>query len=181
MEVVITGATVAVVTVETFIIPDLMISVAFVSILTICGWRIFDTVAVSVAIACCSIVRGGRLGIARSGKGLVGAFPYWNDDDISVGVSLSFSPLPVDPTSVTELKFEGEVGALGTSVSALPEVETDVFVGTPRKPSSCGALLISSIVSSASVLWIIVTEPSVVVLSGIQDKPTSSTSVVDCC
>lgn len=47
-------------------------------------------------------------------------------------MSSHFSPLPVDPTSVTELRLEGEVGALGIKVSALPDVDTDVFDGTPK-------------------------------------------------
>lgn len=71
--------------------------------------------------------------MTRSGSGLDGTFPYWNDDvGGSVGVSSHFSPLPVDPTSVTELRLEGEVGALGIKVSALPDVDTDVFDGTPK-------------------------------------------------
>lgn len=71
------------------------------------------------------------MGTTRSGNGLVGAFPYWKDDAPSVRVSSHFSPL-VEPTSVTALKLDGEVGALGTKVSALPEVETEVLVGTPK-------------------------------------------------
>lgn len=86
--------------------------------------------------------------MTRSGNGLVGTFPYWN---AWTSISSHFSPLPVDPTSVTALRFEGEGGALGTNVSALPDVETEVFEGTPKNPSSCGALLDSSIVSSTSV------------------------------
>lgn len=51
----------------------------------------------------------------RSGRGLVGALPYLNCVGfMSVGVSSAFSwpPEPVDPTSVTELKFDGEEGPL---------------------------------------------------------------------
>lgn len=94
-----------------------------------------------MAAACCSMVRGGRFGTTRSGNGLVGTFPYLNS------VSSDFSPLPVEPTRVTALRFEGEVGALGIKVSALPEVETEAFEGTPKKPS-CGTMVTSSMISS---------------------------------
>jgi hypothetical protein len=96
-------------------------------------------------------------------------------------MSLHFSPLPVDPTSVTALKFEGEVGVLGIKVSALPEVETEAFDGTPRNPSSCFTLLVSSLISSASEGMIVIELISVAVVSGIQDSPTGSWSIVDCC
>lgn len=89
-----------------------------------------------IVTACCSMVRGGRFGTTRSGRGLDGTFPYWNDVGGSVGVSSHFSPLPVDPTSVTELKFDGEVGVFGINVSALPDVDTEALDGTPRNPSS---------------------------------------------
>lgn len=143
----------------------------------------FETVAVSVVIAICSIVRGGRFGTTLSGKGLVGTFPYLNVKvDSAVGVSSHFSPLPVEPTSVTALRFDGDPGAVGIRVSALPEVDTEVFDGTPRKPSSCCAGLVSSIVSSTSLPWMIVTGLiSDAVDSGIHDRPTGSMSVVDCC
>lgn len=88
-----------------------------------------DTVAVSIVAACCSIVLGGRLGTTRSGKGVDGAFPYWNAASF---VSSPLSQLPVDPTKVTALKFDGDVGALGIKVSTLPDVETDGLDGTPK-------------------------------------------------
>jgi len=95
-----------------------------------------ETVAVSL-VPVISIVRGGRLGMTRSGSGLDGALPYWNvvviAALISTGVS-HFSWLPVEPMSVIELKLDGDEGALGTSVSALPDAETDVD-GTPKSPS----------------------------------------------
>lgn len=134
---------------------------------------------VSVRAACCSMVLGGRLGTTRSSSGVVGAFPYWNSDV----ASSHFSPLPVEPTRVTALRFEGDVGALGIKVSALPDVETEAaFDGTPKKPSSCGTLLKSIVVSSStSVLTIVTGLISVAVVSGIQESPTGSRSVVDCC
>lgn len=74
--------------------------------------------------------------MTRSGSGEVGAFPYWKLVGGVVGVSSHFSPLPVDPTSVTALRLDGDDGALGTKVSTLPEVDTDVFAGTPKNPCS---------------------------------------------
>lgn len=153
------------------------------TVLIVWGNWTFETVAVSVVIAICSIVRGGRFGTTLSGSGLVGTFPYLNVRvDSAVGVSSHFSQLPVDPTKVTELRFDGDPGAVGISVSELPDVETEVFEGTPRKPSSCGTGLASSIVSSTSLPWMIVTGLiSDAVDSGIHDNPTGSVSVVDCC
>jgi hypothetical protein len=122
------------------------------------------------------------LGITRSGNGVVGTFPYSNVDEGSTNVSSHLSPLPVEPTSVTELRFDGDVGALGIKVSALPDVDTVAFDGTPKKPSSCGALLVtSSVVSSSSDAIMFIGLASIVVVSGIQDNPTGSWSVVDCC
>lgn len=104
----------------------------------------------TIDAACCSIVRGGRFGMTRSGNGAIGAAPYLKGNDdadvdaetivtiVSVVVvtsSLLSPPLPVDPTNVTVLRFEGEVGPLGTSVSELPEAEIED--GTPRNPSAC--------------------------------------------
>jgi hypothetical protein len=63
----------------------------------------------------------------RSGSGLVGALPYLK---VSVGVSSHFSQLPVEPTRVTLLTFDGDDGPLGTSVSALPDADIDD--GTPK-------------------------------------------------
>lgn len=149
----------------------------------------------TIDAACCSIVRGGRFGMTRSGSGAVGAIPYLKGNAdavvdaltivtiVSVAVEISSflsPPLPVDPTSVTLLTFEGDVGALGTRVSALPEAEIED--GTPRKPSDCGILLLlGSIVSSMSVEWIIVVTSgltstsviSVVTVSAIHGRPVS--------
>lgn len=165
-----------------FMMLDL-ISTCFGSTEVLMGWGrlIFETVGcVSVVIACCSIVLGGRLGATRSGSGLVGAFPYWKA--CPVVPPSHFSPLPVDPTRVTALKFDGEFGALGTRVSELPEVETELFEGTPRKPSSCGWFFTSPMISSTSVPWtIVIGLISGAVVSGIHDSPTGSWSVVDCC
>ena len=77
----------------------------------------------------------------------MGAIPYLNgvEEEFSVSSDLS-PPLPVEPINVTLLRFEGDVGALGTRVSALPEA--DIEVGTPRNPSSCLTFLLTSTTSS---------------------------------
>lgn len=68
-----------------------------------------------------------KLGLRiRSGNGLLGALPYLNCWELllSVGVSSAFScpPEPVEPTRVTELKFDGEDGPL------VPESERKIEV-----------------------------------------------------
>ncbi len=98
-------------------------------------WGVFEIVTIDslcIIAACCSMVLGGRLGTIRSGKTVVGAVPYLNGGE---SFSSCFShPLPVDPTNVTLLTLDGDVGALGTSVSELPDAEIDC--GTPKNPSS---------------------------------------------
>lgn len=130
------------------------------------------------------MVRGGRFGMTRSGSGVVGAFP-WKIDVVSATETVSKDttsflshPLPVDPMRVTALRFEGDMGDVGMSVSELPDVDTEELVGTPRNPSSCVITFFddsevspSAFSSSIFVSWIIVTGPSAVVVSGIHDSP----------
>lgn len=76
------------------------------------GWNIVSIVLFSFSRFVCK----------RSGSGLVGAFPYLNCMFPSVGLLvvssfLSWPPEPVEPTRVTELKFDGDDGPLGAAES----------------------------------------------------------------
>lgn len=120
------------------VVSDLLAVVTVVG--SCCCFAAVVNAAAFAAAICCSMVRGGRFGTMRSGSGAIGALP-WNagevDDDESMELSSFLSPpLPVDPTSVTALRFEGDMGDVGMSVSELPDVDTDELPGTPRKPSS---------------------------------------------
>lgn len=81
-----------------------------------------EVVIVFIVEVNCSMVLAGRLG-TLSGRGLVGALPYLKEVSPSVGVSSLLScplfayPEPVDPTRVTELRFEGDGGPLRLGLS----------------------------------------------------------------